>query len=409
MKKHLTLLLLQIKAAFNCLPRIIMGTLIFAVLIGFVCYSQTLSKKNDADTTKMDVALVLPDDADQYLSLTFNFLSEIDTVKNICSFIKMDKETAFTKLSNDSIDAIILVPDKFIDHIMNGTNTPAKIILPKSGVTSQSALFRTFIDAGSSDLSTAEAGIYAMTDVLKSQRLNTLSSKAEEYLNNTYLAYALDRSIYFNTTSVSTNQGISFAQFYICSGLVLILLFGGITCVGLLSKENPVLSASLKHAGIRAGWLSIFRIMAVSIIFAILLLLAHILACLASIRFPILQPMLPLPGLISIINGLVLIITVFSFVYMIYQLCSHEATGVLMLFIISVGAMFISGGLIPHAMLPDIFVNLSVLMPTTYMLNIGINLISNTISFVNIVFCIGICAGSLIISYAVNLLRRRYA
>ena len=62
----------------------------------------------------MDIAVVLPPDGDSYTSLAFSFLSDIETIKNVCTFKEMSKDSAYEGLRNGTIYAIILVPDNFV-------------------------------------------------------------------------------------------------------------------------------------------------------------------------------------------------------------------------------------------------------------------------------------------------------
>ena len=72
----------------------------------------------------------------------------------------------------------------------------------------------------------------------------------ENKLNDIYLSYALNRSIYFKTIDISVKEGLSTVQFYVCTAIVMMLLLSGITCAGNMKGENRSLAKSLKGAGI---------------------------------------------------------------------------------------------------------------------------------------------------------------
>ena len=110
--------------------------------------------------------------------------------------------------------------------------------------------------------------------------------KSEEFLNEAYFSYALDRSVYFKTNTISATGSLTITEFYICSGIVLLLLLSGISCSDLLKRENSALSTSLKRRRIPVSLLFLFKIIGVTLVFFSLLLFAYMMTALAQIRFP---------------------------------------------------------------------------------------------------------------------------
>ena len=172
---------------------------------------------------RMKVAVVYPDYDDtensdsadnnkefRYIKMAFNYVSEIDTIKNVCTFEYTDRQQAIDGLRNNYYVMAIIVPENMISDIMSGENTPVEEM----------------VRAGGSDLATAEAGIYTFDDlfngVLKNYR--GLRGTHENELNDIYLSYALNRSIYFKTRDISVKEGLSTVQFYVCTAIVMLLL-----------------------------------------------------------------------------------------------------------------------------------------------------------------------------------------
>lgn len=93
MKKYFCLLKLQIKNAFLTLPKIFAGTLIFSVVLCAVALGTQAADKSSG-APKMQVAVVLPDDKyqnmrdeDKYVRSAFEYLGQVDSVKNACEFV----------------------------------------------------------------------------------------------------------------------------------------------------------------------------------------------------------------------------------------------------------------------------------------------------------------------------------
>jgi len=380
MAKYLLLLWFQIKAAFKSLPKLICATLIFAALVVLVGFCGTKLLTNSKSSDKMDIAVVLPQDGDSYTSLAFSFLSEIETIKNICTFKQMSKESAYEGLRNGTIYAVILVPDDFINHIIDGTNTPANIIFPRSGISTKSMLFRTLVNSGVTDIGAAQAGIYAVDDVCIDYKIKDGVVKSEEFLNEAYFSYALDRSIYFKTNTISATGNLTITKYYICSGIVLLLLLSGISCSDLLKRENNALSTSLKRRRIPVFLLFLFKIIGVTLVFFSLLIFAYLMMVLAQIRFPVIHNVLIYLNFTSFISLFFLIFGVFSLVLFIFQFANSQSLGVLILFTFSTLMLFISGGFIPSSLLPEAVQKIGLFLPTTYFIKLCGGIITNTVT-----------------------------
>ena len=87
-------------------------------------------------------------------------VSSLESVKSICDFEYMNKEECLDKLNAGKLYAVMEVPEGFVQDIMNGTNTPVKILLPR-GTGLESRIFKELTDAGASTLGAGQAGIYA--------------------------------------------------------------------------------------------------------------------------------------------------------------------------------------------------------------------------------------------------------
>ena len=172
MRRKLELLKLQIKSAFLSIPKIILGTIVTAVLVIAISTCVGIATAQDSDM-RMKVAVVYPDYNDtensdsadnnkefRYIKMAFNYVSEIDTIKNVCTFEYTDRQQAIDGLRNNYYVMAIIVPENMISDIMSGENTPVEVVCQSEGVNNTSMIFREMVRAGGSDLATAEAGVY---------------------------------------------------------------------------------------------------------------------------------------------------------------------------------------------------------------------------------------------------------
>ena len=112
MRRKLELLKLQIKSAFLSIPKIILGTIVTAVLVIAISTCVGIATAQDSDM-RMKVAVVYPDYDDtensdsadnkefRYIKMAFNYVSEIDTIKNVCTFEYTDRQKAIDGLRNN--------------------------------------------------------------------------------------------------------------------------------------------------------------------------------------------------------------------------------------------------------------------------------------------------------------------
>lgn len=384
MKKYLLLFYLQLKSTFHQLPKLILGTIIFAGLAGLIAYSGTQLLYKEDTGTHMTAALVLPAENDQYTRAAFSFLNEVDTIRDYCTFVEMSEDEAFDRLRTGDIGVIVLVPDNFVNSIMDGTNLPAQLIFRTSGNFTSSRMFRSLVNAGVGDLAVAQAGIYAVDDTLRSYQLEGAIGEAEFYLNSKYLSYALDRSIYFRGQAVSATGKLSVTQFYLCSGLLLLLLFASITCMDLLTPYSHGIRTAITRTGIPASVLQHNKAFSVAMVYFILFLIVIGCTALVGLRYEevtaLLAAIITDFSLIQLPALLLALFATFRLTQLLVSLSHNRIFSVMLLFLASIMMMFVSGAIVPGAFLPPALQRLAALLPTTYLLQLFGQIVSDSVT-----------------------------
>lgn len=340
------------------MPLIITGTLAFSITTALLCYGfMTLSGNEKEDTlSKSSVGVVIADD-DAYTKMAVSYISSMKTIKNVCRIRIMNEDSAIKALKDAEIDALVYLPAEFISSVLNGINTPARIVLNNAGTNSQSALVRAIINAGVSDLATAQAGIYTVDNavcILEASEEERTAINHE--MNRIFLDKALNRGQLFTESSATATGDLNLPEFYFCSGCVLMILLSGISCAALLKPANLQLKRILRRSGIVHGTLPLMQALSCSIVLAIIFTAIMVLSPYGfSVR-----------GIICI---LVILLTSFSFAVCIYRICKNEATGMLVIFLSSILMLFAAGGFIPEAFLPDLLPEIGRLLPAGAMLS----------------------------------------
>lgn len=415
-KKNLQFLYLQIKSAFMSIPKIILSTIVLtflAVLLGFAV--NVAIQSSDDNNGRMVVAVVYSEESSNtYSKMAISFISEIETVKSSCVFEETDEETANVGLKDGTYAAAIIIPPHLVEDIMVGINTPIKVVYASSGVNNSSMMFRELCNAGASDLSSAEAGVYSMDDifytVLKNNRKNQL--KAEDELSIKYFSYALNRSVYFEAQDISVNDGINSVQYYACTGIVMLLLLSGITCSGLFDSGSRILKRSLQREGVGLFSMAICTITGVSLVYEILFVCAY----LGVLAFGVLKPETVFSNVVRVssFGGLagalleiaLLVFCVFAFIYFINTLIENEVYATLALFLTGIAGMYAAGGFVMKTLLPPMIKKIGEVLPMSGYLELAGQILTGN-------FDLGICASALgyaalfiVLSAVINKMRR---
>ena len=352
---------LQLKSAFLLLPRLFLTLSVSLLLTGGIYFAGTEILKKP-DSIKLPIALVLPEH-DTYAQMAFTFLEH--SVKDICSFTQTNKEHAISLLKSKEVYAVILVPENFIEHILNGTNSAATLLLPREN-SLESILFCTLANAGVSYLSTAQAGIYAAEDILISYEKWESLAQVQEELNKRYLSYPLNRNKIFQTKTVSATGTLSLADYYICSAIVLLSLLTGISQYHYFHAESKELLLLLNRQGLSPLFLLLSKLLAITGIYVLLF-------------FPILTLTNLLPP--SSISGFfIYTFTIQSFLLLLSSFCSQPGTYSILSALLSILCLFLSGALIPAVFLPKPIRQLGQFLPSALFIKLFQELLTDTFS-----------------------------
>lgn len=361
---HLVYLKLELKRALKKLPTLYAGAIVLLFFMGTIALVSVKSLYGEARTGRIAVGVVLPED-DLVAAQALKMLESLDSVKSICDFSYMTGEQSRTELLHGGVAAVLEVPDGFVSDIMQGINTPVKLIFPRNAGT-EALVFGELTNAGARTLGASQAGIYAGDELLGMYQLNESIPQLEADLNRIYLSYSLPREDYFRHYQVSATGDVKPQMFYAISACVLLLLFLPIPVCGYLSPLKPVLRRKLEMAGIGA-WI---RILARTCGLALLLL-------------AVLGPVLFIgvwQGLITWWSGglpvLALIcLAAAAFIVCLYQLTANPLGGIMLLFLAGIGQHFIAGGFLPSVFLPSSFRLIAPVMPSAILMK-GIQMIT---------------------------------
>lgn len=377
MKSFLYSLWLDIKLIIKSLPKLFLTTFILTILIcGIVVFANNTVYK-DASHTITDVVVYVPGDS-EYNDIGISFIKNMDSFSSICTLKKVDSiDKGYSLLERGNVLAFIIIPESFVNDIQTGEDTPARIIF-SNNASIEEHLLKELITSGSSLLLNVQAGIYTVYDVYVAKEYSKEDIKSSnKEINSIYIKYALTREHSFNRIGVSATNNINILEYYISSGLVVIILLSGIALSSFLSAKNKSLIDKYCICGIKKPIILLQNIIALFIGY-IAIYYTLIWLLIAFTKKTISDQLYIYPSIY--ISSLPVLLLTATIVTCIYTLANHNLSGMLLLFIATLVSVFISGGFIPLGFLPKAIQNISHYVPTTYMIKqiaLGISDITN--------------------------------
>ena len=129
MKQTFHLFMLELKRTIKFLPRIAAVVFIIAAVLAVLLFAG--EKSSERPVGKVTVGYYSPDD-DAYVAMIINMVSEMDGVKSICVLEKAaDEKDIYDGIKSKKYYGGIIFPKEYVQGIMYGNNTPARIIVPR--------------------------------------------------------------------------------------------------------------------------------------------------------------------------------------------------------------------------------------------------------------------------------------
>lgn len=353
MSARLVYLKLELKRACKKLPHIIAGAIVLLLLAGTVAFVASRMLYGEQAAGRITVGVVLPE-GDAVAKKAVSMISSLESVKSICDFEYMDQEESISKLKAGKLYAVMEVPEGFVQDIMNGTNTPVRILLPK-GAGLESRIFKELTDAGAATLGASQAGIYAGDELCVLEGMTDSIPQLEADLNRIFMGYSLPRMDYFRNLKVTATGDVDTLHFYGISAAVLFLLLCAIPVSAYLSPAGRTMRQKLAMIGIGNATVLGVRILGLSLL-------------LAAVAFPCAALAGGLGwidmGLPAVLAVAAVCISAASMIVFLYQAAGSLMGGVMLLFLTVTAMHFLAGGFLPLVFLPGSIRAAAVFLPS---------------------------------------------
>lgn len=343
----------ELKRALKRLPYVLVGALpLFLLIVALASLAaRALYGGDAAQRIRVGVSVAEGDDAaEQVISM----LASLDSVSSVCDFVPMDLNQCLEDLKNGKIFAAIEAPEGFVQDIINGTNTPVTIWLPR-GDGLEGRLFSALTDAGAQTLSASQAGIYGGNELYSQNGLQNRIAEMERDLNLSYIDFSLSRLSNFQRYLISGTGDVDAKQFYTISAFVLYLFFAAIPAGGYLLPHTKALCARLETAGIGGAWRELCRILGLTL----LLLIVSVPVIAAGLWIKAVKI-----SWVLLICLMLTCIAVSVEVILVYHIAGTFLGGVALHFLTVVAQHYVAGGFLPEVFLSPALRGVSQWLPS---------------------------------------------
>lgn len=371
----LTYFKLELKRNMKLIPYLITAGIALALIIAAVGFCA--GKVMNADKIKSKKNLVFSSsDKSNITKIVVDSLSKSESITSLFNVIEADYEDIDDIAAAPDTIVSIVIPADFMHSLMNGSNYPIKLYF--SSTTSIYSLIITELSyAAQISLQSAESAIYALYDYYIAHGKSKYAETANDELNILYMKKAFLRGNMFVKKQLSQTDEGGITRFYICTGILTILLLIGCIFILRTKDTNPFISLKLNQRGVGMMTQTITHISCIFItMFTLSLGAAIIFLAYTLIHGDKIKGFIPY----MILNLAVTCLCAAAFINMISSLMRSKYSAILLLFITVITMEFISGAFLPSVFLPDILSDIALYLPTTYMFDLIGNMLDGRLS-----------------------------
>lgn len=178
-----------------------------------------------------------------------DYILQMESTENLVEFQEMSQREVRETLRKGELTAGIVIPEKTVESIMDGSNIPIRVLMEANADNTehylQERLISSLIECGAVmiDVPQAETLLLYEMQVENPEELGTL-------LDLFHLGLALDRESWFEEVKISAFDNADTEEYYLASGLTLLLIFWGLGSGSFFGEQEKSLPLLLERKGI---------------------------------------------------------------------------------------------------------------------------------------------------------------
>ena len=365
----------EIRKAVYMFPRMLLQAILLMALIGMIAFCAVKTMDREPLAVRADIGVVVRED-DRVTRIALQYVENLESASQVCHFIQMPEEEGFLALEKGEIAALVVLPERIVQGIMDGRNPTVDIFFPKNAGL-EAMLLRELTESGAGLLRVAQAQIYGAYDTAAAYGMMEQLSVMETDIDSYNLAFALDRLAVYDTETVSATGQMSVLQYYAASGAVLFLLLSGMALYPVMRREPLAFRRQLARQGTGGIWQGFCQWMSGFVCMELLICVLWLLWTAAGVMAPeavgkITEALVGRgsAGSMGMKIGMFLLVTVTvsTYIYLLYSMAGSRTGSILLICLISVVMVYLSGGLIPSVFLSETVQKVGEKLPTAYLI-----------------------------------------
>lgn len=365
---------LQIKRDFRMLPSVLVMTLLLFAGASLLLSSFLATSESGEAQQKIRIGLVGNTD-DSYMRMGIYALQNLDASRYAISIEVMDEEEAKQKLRKKEIAAYVLIPDGFVDGIKYGNNVPVQYVTEESITDIGAMMSQEYADAVAGELNESQNAIYSMEKYADENMPEVDKWELADQMVLDYVDALVDRTKLYDVKETGISNGMSFAGYYVCGGVVFFLMLWGISSAPLFQKRDRSLYEFLRSKNFH-NWQEVLIEYAAYLLLMLICMFFSL--CIAGI---VLQysgftiPELTDQGLLMLLRYGVYAVPAAAMLaamqFSIYEVTDSAVSSIMMQFLVAVVLGYVSGCFYPSSFFPQAMQTAGGILPSgiamTYM------------------------------------------
>lgn len=356
----------QLKRSISLYPIILLVTVITAIAMIAGVYYILSDTVGTEDNQKIKVGIVGNID-DTSLGSGIDMVKNIDSSRFSIELCRMSRQEAHRALMNDEIHGYMDIPDNFIEGIMHGENHPASYVVKKGALNFGSVITGEIATSVSDWVIKSQSSIYSMHDIAEEYSLTTGIGKKNRALNYKYIKTVTNRDKIYDIETVGVYDNLGLKAYYLCSLIMLMLMFWGISCFGIFAKKDNSFSKLLTSRGVNPFCQIISELLSFFVVTMITVVLFAVIFYVVLINYDIGITEISASGITDFIAFIVkisvLVFMVCSMHVFIYEAVPNQVGAILLQFIVTIGLGYLSGLFYPNYFFPDSIQKLASYLP----------------------------------------------
>lgn len=350
---------LNIKRLSKYFVSIIIATVLLLVVCGTAGFFVSKNLYQEKTFEHISIGYYIPE-GDEYYNYAMGIVGSLEGMADIISLTQVTNlEKGYDLIDNGDLMYLLVAPEDFFTSVLEGSNLPIEIVV-RDNVSIGSYIVNELFISYAKYLGIAQAAVYSELDTLRNHELDPdLISAIQDKVNTINLSRALNKSTFITEITATNESSYSLDKHYMAAATMLALFLMSIVFLPVMQSYTNGMKTRFKLCRIDKVQLYISHV-----ITSCIALYVSFLICYISIS--VIYKYINIKGLVSCllpIMGIALIVA------LIGTITKDNFSGNMTILLVAIIIIYIGGGLIPNAMLPNIIQRLSDYLPGKYILS----------------------------------------